>query len=144
MKESAPQVLLVEDNDIDVEALRRSFRRSGIENEVVRAVDGLEALQILRGEHETMEIGARFVVLLDLRMPRMDGLSFLKEIRRDTRLRDVLVFVLTSSKLADDLKEAYSRNIAGYVVKGGGAEELHSFRQMLQSYLNTVEFPSID
>jgi CheY-like chemotaxis protein len=112
MRDKAFNILLVEDDEIDVENIKRSLSKANITNPLILAGDGLEALEIL----QKGGIGP-IVVLLDLKMPRMGGLEFLHRIRSDERWKNLPVVVLTSSKEEKDLIEAYKMNVAGYVVK---------------------------
>ena len=135
------QVLLVEDNAVDREAVRRAFRQHRIANPIVDAVDGLEALAVLRGEGDRAPLGRPYVILLDLNMPRMDGIELLHELRGDPALHDSVVFVLTTSKADEDKAAAYDCNIAGYVGKedvGAGFIRLIS---LLDCYWRIVELP---
>ncbi|MEM9488664.1 MAG: response regulator, partial [Myxococcota bacterium] len=76
-------VLLVEDNEVDVEAVRRAFRKLRIANPIQVARDGLEALDRLRGQGEYETVPRPYLILLDLNLPRMSGIEFLRELRRD-------------------------------------------------------------
>src|SRR5690606_32928416 len=82
------------------------------------AHDGLEALEILRDQHPTAQMPpTRRLILLDLNMPRMGGIEFLRELRSDTRLSGTTVIVLTTSDEERDKVEAYKLNVAGYILK---------------------------
>ena len=132
-------VLLVEDDDVDVMNVKRSFEKLRIANPIVVAGDGVEALELLRKENV---ISRPVVVLLDLNMPRMGGLEFLKQVRDDENLKSMIVFVLTTSKADEDKTSAYSRNVAGYILKssdvGNGFLNVVS---MLENYWKIVELP---
>jgi len=130
-------LLLVEDNEVDVKAIRRALKKTKIANPLHVAKDGVEALEKLRAG----TIPNPRVVLMDLNLPRMDGLTCLKEIRADKDLRKTIVFILTTSKDQQDKIKAYNHNVAGYIIKsevGGGFVKA---LQMLYSYWNVVEFP---
>src|SRR5690242_7516296 len=90
-------ILVVEDDEIDVEFLRRLLAKNAIKNPVYHAINGIEALEIMRGENEKDKVPKPFVVLLDINMPMMNGIEFLKELRSDDSLKDSVVFVLTTS-----------------------------------------------
>ena len=81
-------ILLVEDDEIDAEALQRSFAKHKIANPITVAKDGLEALQILRGADDREPFASPYIILLDLNMPRMNGIEFLEAIRADDELRN--------------------------------------------------------
>ena len=107
-------ILLVEDDDIDVMNVRRAFRQFHIMNPLFVASDGVEALSMLRsGEVPT----DRRLVLLDLNMPRMNGIEMLRELRSDPSLHATPVVVLTTSDDERDRIEAYNLHVAGYLVK---------------------------
>jgi two-component system response regulator len=112
-------VLLVEDNPDDVELTLRAFRKASISNEVVVARDGLEALDYLfgTGAHEGERPTLPQVVLLDLKLPRVDGLEVLQRIRADRRTRLLPVVVLTSSREEQDLVRSYELGANSYVRK---------------------------
>ena len=106
-------ILVVDDDAVDVRAIKRSFWQQKITNPIVVAGDGIEALDILRGDNGQEKIASPFVVLLDLNMPRMGGVEFLEELRADPDLRRTLVFVLTTSADLDDRDKAYNEERRG-------------------------------
>ena len=113
-------ILLVEDNPDDRDLTMRALSKNNIANEVVVATDGVEALDYLfgTGEYEgrdTTELPA--VVLLDLKLPRMDGLEVLERVRTDERTRMLPVVILTSSKAEQDRIDGYSLGANSYVRK---------------------------
>ena len=112
-----PDILLVEDNDLDAEKVTRAFRTLGVERPPTRARDGLEALEVLYADLGTAPRSPGHVVLLDLNMPRMNGFEFLEALRADTRLAGTPVFVLTTSGRKVDVAAARRHGIAGYFVK---------------------------
>ncbi|HMQ30043.1 MAG TPA: response regulator [Chloroflexaceae bacterium] len=107
-------ILLVDDDDVDVMNVQRAFKRNNIINPLHIARDGIEALELLRGDSVPKE---RRLILLDLNMPRMNGLEFLRELRDDPELRALTVIVLTTSDDERDKVEAYNLNVAGYIIK---------------------------
>ena len=113
------EVLLVEDSDADAEMTLRTLRRRGIANRIERVHDGVEALDYLRlqGSHAARTSGLPRLVLLDLKMPRMDGLQVLREMKSDARLRMIPVVMMTSSREEGDLLESYELGVNSYVVK---------------------------
>ncbi|WP_438480802.1 response regulator [Oleiharenicola lentus] len=122
MKTSAKTIrpiLLVDDSANDIELTRSALEESGIANEVIIASDGVEALDFLfrRGTHSGRTTPDPAVVLLDLKMPRVDGHAVLKEIRADAKLRALPVVILTSSKEEQDLVRGYAQGTNAYVVK---------------------------
>ena len=113
------EVLLVEDSDADAEMTLRTLRRRGIANRIERVHDGVVALDYLRlqGSHAARTSGLPRLVLLDLKMPRMDGLQVLREMKSDARLRKIPVVMMTSSREEGDLLESYELGVNSYVVK---------------------------
>lgn len=116
MPEVMPSILLVEDDEVDVEAIRRLFAWRNIANPLYVAPDGVAALQMLHGEAQST-IEQPCVILLDLNLPRMNGIEFLDELRRDARLKDSVVFVLTTSNSDYDRLVTNSKYVAGYLLK---------------------------
>src|SRR5262245_14450482 len=113
------EILLVEDNPDDVELTLRAFRKSNIANEIVVARDGLEALDYLfcTGTHSGRTPSLPQVMLLDLKMPRVDGLHVLERVRAHPRTRLLPVVILTSSIEEQDLLNTYSRGANSYIRK---------------------------
>lgn len=132
-------LLLVEDNDVDIEAVRRGLSSHRIANPLRVARDGVEALELLRSVDDPFP--SPFLVLLDLNMPRMNGIEFLAEIRRDPRLRGTVVFVLTTSNAEEDKVEAYDLNVAGYILKSEVGDGFVKLVAMLDRYWRIVEMP---
>jgi CheY-like chemotaxis protein len=110
-------ILLVDDDDIDVMNVQRAFKKNNILNPLFIARDGLEALETLRKEGPDSIPRERRLILLDLNMPRMNGMEFLRELRNDPELHSLTVIVLTTSDDERDKVEAYNLNVAGYIVK---------------------------
>lgn len=112
---SAKWILLVEDNPDDEALTLRAFRKSNIGNKVVVAHDGAQAIELLLGEDSGGDLPE--VVLLDLKLPKLDGLSVLRRLREDERTKLLPVVVLTSSKEEADLVSSYSLGANSYVRK---------------------------
>ncbi|MBI5440697.1 MAG: response regulator [Deltaproteobacteria bacterium] len=113
------RILLVEDNPNDVELTMEGLGEHNLANEVVVARDGVEALDYLlrRGTFVDRPAGNPAVVLLDLKLPKVDGIEVLKEIKSDENLKVVPVVVLTSSREERDMVESYKLGVNAYVVK---------------------------
>lgn len=134
-------ILLVEDNDLDVEILRRSLRRIGASSALMHAKDGLEALDMLR-QNQTEEILPEpFVILLDINMPRMNGHEFLAELRACNDLKAARVFVFTTSDSKKDVNKSYQNNASGYIVKPNSSSELDDVVKSLQNFWRICEDP---
>ena len=138
------RILVVDDDDIVFRAIERALHKSNIENPVLRAKDGLEGLAILRGEIESHISLPPFVVLLDINMPRMDGIGFLKELRADPALRPAIVFVLSTSDAPADVCAAYNCNVAGYILKDELSANFMKTITLLDIYSDAVTMPPID
>ena len=112
-------ILLVDDDEVDVMNVQRAFRKIQLEYPLYIARNGMDALRLLRGEQAQESIVPRdhLMVLLDINMPKMNGLEFLQELRADPELRSIVVIVLTTSDDAHDRTEAYRLNVAGYIIK---------------------------
>lgn len=113
------RILLVEDNPLDVEMTLSALAYHNVSNEVLVVNDGEEALDYLyhRGKFQRRAEGNPVVILLDLKMPKMDGLEVLRVIKQDDRLRAIPVVMLTSSREEQDLVRSYQLGTNGYVVK---------------------------
>ena len=119
MKIDVPAILIAEDNPNDVELTIEALDRHHLANRVTVAHDGVEAMEYLRreGAFSEREPGDPAVVLLDIKMPRKDGLEVLREIRGDSALRRLPVVILTSSRQEQDLITSYDLGVNAYVVK---------------------------
>jgi CheY-like chemotaxis protein len=131
-------ILLVEDDEVDVMTVKRAFERGHIANPLYVAGDGIEGLEKLRSGEVPSQ---RRLVLLDLNMPRMNGIEFLKELRKDPELCQTPVVVLTTSDMDRDKFAAYDLNIAGYLVKPVTFERFCELVITLNKYWTLVELP---
>ncbi len=134
-------IVLVEDDDIDAEVVKRNLAKAKIINPLVRATDGVDALELLRGQGGRDRIKPPYLLLVDIQMPRMDGIALIREIRADPLLTRTVIFVLTTSDDDRDKMAAYDQHIAGYVLKSNTKEELLPLTAMLDYYLLIVEPP---
>lgn len=131
-------ILLVDDDEVDVMNVRRAFERAKVSNPLYTAGNGIEALAMLRDG--TVPAGRR-LVLLDLNMPKMNGIEFLRELRADPELRGVSVVVLTTSNEDRDKVEAYHLNVAGYLLKPVTFVTFVDVMATLNKYWTLVEMP---
>jgi len=138
VEDHALNILLVEDDKVDVMNVERAFQKSHIVNPLYLAVDGEDALERLRGGEVPL---SRLLVLLDLNLPRMNGIEFLRELRRDEALRHLPVVVLTTSDDERDRTEAYNLNVAGYIVKPVTFLNFMEAMATLNKYWTLVELP---
>jgi CheY-like chemotaxis protein len=118
------RILIVEDDPNDLELTLEAFEQNGLYNEITTARNGLEALDILlrRGEYADLPPGNPALVLLDLKMPKVDGLEVLRTIRSSPTLKLIPVIILTTSREEKDIVESYNLSVNAYVVKPVGFE----------------------
>jgi CheY-like chemotaxis protein len=139
MERREAHILLVDDNKVDVMAVERAFRKQRIANPIHVAEDGVAALEMIRDPDSPL--GRPFLVLLDLNMPRMNGIEFLQAIRADPALKKLIVFVLTTSSRDEDLVASYDHNVAGYILKSEVGEGFVNLISLLDHYWRVVELP---
>ena len=141
MAKQSVHILIVEDDPIDAEHIIRTFQRYQLDNHYTHVVDGVEALQALRGEKGYEPIPRPYIILLDINMPRMNGLEFLSALRRDPDLKQSVVFILTTSNRDADITAAYNKQIAGYLLKSKVSEDFLEFLKLLNLYRVMIEMP---
>jgi CheY-like chemotaxis protein len=134
-------VLLIDDDEVDVMTVRRAFKKNGIAFTLATASDGIEGLAVLRGESEEKLPVHNRLVLLDLNMPRMNGIEFLEELRANPELKSTPVIVLTTSNEDQDKVEAYNFNVAGYILKPVTFSKFVSTVKTLKDYWLLNEMP---
>ncbi len=131
-------ILLIEDDDVDVMNVRRAFKKNNIANPLFLAGNGIDGLEQLRNGTVPRE---RRIILLDLNMPNMNGIEFLRELRRDPDLSATPVIVLTTSNDERDRIEAYNLNVAGYILKPVTFSNFCEVMAALNKYWALVELP---
>jgi two-component system, response regulator len=137
-------IFLVEDNDDDAELTLRAFKAAKIANLVMRARDGVEALDYLlgRGNHAGRDVSdAPAVVLLDLKLPRLSGLEVLKAVRADERTKHLPVVILTSSNEERDRLSAYDQFANSYVLKPVDYDQFVAAARQLGLYWMVLNVP---
>ncbi|MFC6194756.1 response regulator [Dyadobacter subterraneus] len=132
-------ILLVEDDEVDIMNVKRAFKKNNISNPLVIAHNGIEALELLRSTEA--DAPKPRIVLLDLNMPRMGGIEFLKEIRQDPELSSLSVFVMTTSNEDGDKIDAFNLNVAGYILKPLSMDRFIAAVSTLKSYWTLCEYP---
>jgi len=110
-------LLVVEDDEVDVMGIQRTLESLKLTNPLVIADDGVDALDMLRGKNGRDKLEPPYVILLDLNMPRMNGIEFLDAIRSDPELKQAIIFILTTSESDADIMQAFKYDVAGYIVK---------------------------
>ena len=139
MTEGKPlHILLVEDDQVDQMNIKRAFERNKINNPLYFAENGVEALEMLRDGRVPFE---RRLILLDLNMPMMNGIEFLKTLRADEKLSGTPVVVLTTSNDEQDKVQAYNLNVAGYLLKPVTFSNFVELTAALNKYWTLVEMP---
>ena len=130
-------ILLVEDDDIDAMTVRRTLRELGAPNPLDRAIDGERALDFLRDPANPRP----GLILLDLNMPRMNGIEFVAEIKRDPLLCRIPVVVLTTSSEERDRIAAFSNSVAGYMIKPVDYPQFVAVMSLIRNYWMTSITP---
>ena len=144
IEEKLLNILLVEDDSVDVMNVQRAFVKNNITNPLHIAFNGVEALNMLRGSNGKPKLNpAPRIILLDINMPKMYGLEFLRELRNDDDLKSVSVFVMTTSNDDQDKIEAYNLNVAGYILKPLSFEKFVNAVAVLNSYWKLCEQPML-
>ena len=138
------EILLVEDNPADLELAQRALRKANLTNRIEIARDGAEALEFIfcEGAHMGRKIeDTPKVILLDLKLPKVDGLEVLKRIKTDPRTRTIPVVVLTSSKEQNDVVDSYHLGVNSYIVKPVNFESFAAAVQQLGMYWMLLNQP---
>ena len=135
----AMTILLVEDDEVDIMNVKRAFKKNNISNPLLVAHNGIEALDLLR--NKPLDVPKPKIVLLDLNMPKMGGIEFLREIRQDPNLSKLSVFIMTTSNEDGDKIDAFNLNVAGYILKPLSMERFIGAVSTLNSYWTLCEFP---
>jgi CheY-like chemotaxis protein len=142
MEEKQTSFLLIDDDEVDVMTVKRAFKKNNITSPLYTASNGIEALAMLRGKDMPKLLpGQRRLILLDLNMPKMNGIEFLRELRADPELRPLPVIVLTTSNEDKDKVEAYNLNVAGYIIKPVTFNKFVEAMATLNKYWTLNEMP---
>ncbi|CVK19504.1 MULTISPECIES: response regulator [Sporomusa] len=141
MRDKSMNILLIEDDEVDIMNVERAFKRINLTNPLYIARDGVEALAMLRGQNGKAIVPWPRLILLDINMPRMNGIEFLHEIRQDPALKMITVIVLTTSNEERDVVAAYQFNVAGYIIKPVSFEEFVKTLGALDHYWTLSEMP---
>jgi CheY-like chemotaxis protein len=128
-------ILLVEDDEVDVMNVKRAFTKNNIKNELFVAGNGVEALDMLR----TTIVPLPRIIILDINMPKMNGIEFLKVLREDENLKNISVFVMTTSNEDSDKINAYNLNVAGYILKPLSFEKFITSVATLKNFWSLCE-----
>jgi len=131
-------ILLVEDDSVDAMTVKRIFTEMKVKNQLVHVVDGEEALQYLKNHKNRKPC----VILLDLNMPRMNGIELLKIIKADDDLRCIPVIVLTTSREDHDKIDSFKLGIAGYILKTVDYKRFATIMEIMDMYWTLSELPT--
>jgi CheY-like chemotaxis protein len=142
MKKQQFSLLVVDDDDVDVMNVKRALKRNDLSLPVDRAANGLEALEFLNQKFQASGTVDKLVILLDLNMPKMNGIEFLRAIRSDERFRVLPVIVLTTSDQQQDLEAAYDLNVAGYIVKPVEFQSFVEAMKIVSCYWSLCAMPT--
>lgn len=135
MTQRLVNILLVEDDEVDVMNVKRAFSKNNIKNPLFVAGNGVEALELL----EDKIIPLPKIIILDINMPKMNGIEFLKVLRENERLKNISVFVMTTSNEDSDKIKAYNLNVAGYILKPLSFEKFVSSVSTLNNFWQLCE-----
>jgi len=136
---SSVPILILEDNEIDREITLRSFKKADIRNPVYFASDGIEALSMLKTQNDpnTEALRQPCLIITDLNLPRMDGMSFIETLQSDDILKQNITFILSTSERPVDIERGFALNISGYFLK----DDISQIAEFLKSYLVLCKFP---
>lgn len=142
MGEKKVTLLHIEDDNVDQMVVGRVLNKMDVVNQVHHASNGEEALNKLRGENGE-ELLSPFpnIILLDINMPKMNGIEFLKELRNDERLKHLSVYMVTTSSDDEDVKGAYEYNVAGYIIKPVDIAHFENTFKLVTDFWKLCEFP---
>lgn len=141
MGDKIVNILLVEDDEVDVMNVKRAFKKNNVTNPLFVCNNGVEALEFLKQQKEKAPSEVPKIVLLDLNMPKMGGIDFLKAIRATDDFKFLSVFVMTTSNEDKDKVDAYNLNVAGYILKPLSMERFIEAVSTLNNYWKLCEFP---
>ncbi len=136
MKNLKP-ILLIEDDYVDALTVKRALKDINVKNELIHTENGEEALAYLSSPHHIKPC----IILLDLNMPRMNGLEFLKIAKADESIRSIPVVILTTSTEHQDREASFERSVAGYMVKPVDYHEFVKLMKTISSYWTNSELP---
>lgn len=144
MEDKVLNILLIEDDSVDVMNVQRAFKKNNITTPLHIAFNGVEALNMLRGTNGKPRLNPLpRIILLDINMPKMNGLEFLRALRSDPELSSISVFVMTTSNDDQDKTEAYRLNVAGYILKPLSFEKFVNAVSILNSYWKLCAQPDL-
>lgn len=132
------KLIIVEDDDIDFKSISRSLKKEETDIPIVRCFDGAEALEKMHSD----DIRHPYIVLLDLNLPVMNGIDFLKAVRESNKTKETVVFVWSTSDLEIDINSSFKYNIAGYFRKNRNSEHTKTIASLIKKYSECSIFPN--
>lgn len=141
MAEQQVQIVLIDDDDVDVEAVARLLRKHQLPYDLVTFSNGSDAKTALAGSFGWALTQQPYLILLDLNMPRMNGIELLDWLRAQPHLCRSIVFAFTTSEAQQDCKAAYDLQVAGYLVKSQLGAGYTALARVLDSYTSSILFP---
>ena len=136
------KVMLVDDEEVDFINVKRAFKKNNLDHTLEYQSNGLDAIKHLRSIQNPIDLPQ--VVLLDINMPKMNGHEFLTEVRADTRLKHIVVYVLTTSSQNRDIDKAYQNQVSGYFIKPLDYEEFKLIVKKLDELWKVQRFPDFN
>lgn len=137
-------ILLVEDDETDVQLIQRAFIQNQLMNHLDVARDGIDALEKLRGTNGQIKLHPfPRVIMLDIDMPRMNGIEFLRELRADPLFHHLIVFMFTSSDHEKDIVSTYNLNVSGYIKKPVDFADMSKTILELNNFWSQLLYPPI-
>lgn len=135
---SANPILLIEDDDVDVMTVERALKDLNIKNQLVSKSNGEDALEYLEDKNNKKPC----LIFLDLNMPKMNGIEFLKIVKVDESLKKIPVIVLTTSNQQHDIVESFKHSVAGYIIKSVDYGKFTETIRTIDMYWSLSELPS--
>lgn len=129
-------ILLIEDDEVDVMTVKRAWKQLKISNPLHHGENGEEALEYLNGNKDQLPC----LIIMDINMPRMNGIEFLKVIKKEEIFKRIPVIVLTTSKEEQDRYETFNLSVAGYIVKPLNYDQFVNVMKIIQNYWSINEF----
>ena len=140
MMKNLKPILLVEDDSVDAMTVKRALKELNVTNQLVHSIDGEQALEYLKADDNKKPC----VILLDLNMPKMNGIEFLQAVKKDEKLKKTPVVVLTTSKEQDDVTTSFRFSVAGYMVKPVDYKKFVEAIRAINLYWTLSELPNGD
>ena len=143
--ESNAKILIAEDNEGHFALVKKNLRRAGIKNEIIHFVDGQETLDFLTGDRVLSKNNIeQFVLLLDIRMPKVDGIEVLRTIKKDESLKQLPVIMLTTTSNSTDINTCYDLGCSVYIVKPIDYENFSDALRKVGMFFSILEVPHLN